>query len=215
MSQGSVRAPSAEPAAGPRPDDTRTNGTAAPSLIVRVLIRLAFLVALLAFIPALPSGASAQSAAKPETMLGQGWQWLSSNKDQLSALSAIFGGASLVVAVFAFIRAQRLNRAKAFYDILKDTREMQMDRLKEVGQPPHPLLLGLNFYASIDLFRLTGQIDKITWKNFERDIKELTDRPEIRDWLDGRPRVSPVLPSLSAYDPRFVDYLRALRRQTH
>jgi hypothetical protein len=74
------------------------DGVKVPTLFTRVLIRLAFVLVMLAFFPALPSDASAQVASKPETMLGQGWQWLGNNKDQLSALSALFGGGSLVFA---------------------------------------------------------------------------------------------------------------------
>ena len=193
----------------------REDGIEVPTLVTRVMIRLAFLLVISALIPALPSDASAHLDSRPETMLGQGWQWLGINKDQLSALSAIFGAGSLVVAVFAFIRAQRLNKANAVYQVMKEARDL---RLKEFPIKPScrnsdPLFVGLNFFASIDQYRLTGLIDKQTWKNFERDLKGFVSLKPIQDWLDQNPGAAQILPPVTDFDSRFIEHLRRIRSE--
>lgn len=191
------------------------DGIALPTRPTRVLVRLAFVLVMSAIFPALPLNASAPVAAQPKTALGQGWQWLGENKDPLSALSAVIGAGSLIVAVVAFARSQRLNRANAVYQAMKEARDLRLLEfpIKCSGRYSDPLVVGLNFYASIDQYRLTGLIDKQTWGNFERDLTGLVSLKPIQDWLDEKPTTAPILPPVTLYDPRFVAHLRKIRSE--
>jgi hypothetical protein len=91
---------------------------------------------------------------------------------------------------------------------MKEARDLRLQEfpIKPSGRNSDPILVGLNFFASIDQYRVTGLIDKQTWKNFERDLKGFVGLKPIQDWLDEKPSTAPVLPSVTLFDPRFVAF---------
>ncbi len=175
-------------------------------------IRLAFLIVISSLTPALPLDGAEVGRDAPRTVLGQGWEWLKDNKDQISALASFFGALSLVVAARAYYRTQKLNQANAVYNAMKEARDLRLKQypLEERQIRSDPRWVGVHFYASIDQYRVLGLIDSETWKNFENEIEGLLRDPEIRNWLANRAGGPNGFPPVTELDQRFVDYLRGI-----
>jgi hypothetical protein len=182
--------------------------------LVRIAIRIIFLAILSAILPALP-GQAVETGSSPDTFLGTIWRWLGNNKDQIAALTAIVAAISVFIAALVYQSAQKLNRANAVYQAMKEARDLRLKQVpfKTLSERADPIAVGINFYASIDQYRLSRLIDANTWKNFDKDLEDLVNSDAIVSWLAGKPGAPDTLPSPDKFDPRFIEHLRELQQR--
>jgi hypothetical protein len=181
------------------------------------LFLAALAVLLLALVPPLPGweadpGWESRPPAPPASLLGQCWQWLGRNKDEIGALAQLAGAAGVVVAALAFVRTQRLNRATWLFQIQKEAEERAAALLRE-GWTERNTARVIGFYSSIFPFHDLGLMDRQAWYPFEQDLKQILHarRAWFAAWLGASGEAPPRdFPPASNFDPRFRAYLASL-----